>query len=74
MYSKCRRILIVFGSMAETSCKTLLALNGDNVAGSYVKKENKEVRYINNTATTIMSVFWPTVTCIYLSASFITFA
>ena len=43
--------LIVFGSMAETSCKTLLALNGDNVAGSYVKKENKEVRYINNTAT-----------------------
>lgn len=66
--------LIVFGSMAETSCKTLLALNGDNVAGSYVKKENKEVRYINNTATTIMSVFWPTVTCIYLSASFITFA
>lgn len=50
--------LIVFGSMAETSCKTLLALNGDNVAGSYVKKENKEVRYINNTATTIMSVFW----------------
>ena len=66
--------LIVFGSMAETSCKTLLALNGDNVAGSYVKKENKEVRYINNTATTIMSVFWPTVTCIYLSVSFITFA
>ena len=60
--------------MAETSCKTLLALNGDNVAGSYVKKENKEVRYINNTASTIMSVFWPTVTCIYLSASFITFA
>ena len=49
-------------------------LNGDNVAGSYVKKENKEVRYINNTATTIMSVFWPTVTCIYLSISFITFA
>jgi len=66
--------LIVFGSMAETSCKTLLALNGDNVAGSYVKKENKEVRYINNTAATIMSVFWPTVTCIYLSVSFITFA
>ena len=66
--------LIVFGSMVETSCRTLLALNGDNVAGSYVKKENKEVRYINNTATTIMSVFWPTVTCIYLSVSFITFA
>ena len=27
-----------------------------------------------DTATTIMSVFWPTVTCIYLSISFITFA
>ena len=27
-----------------------------------------------DTATTIMSVFWPTVTCIYLSVSFITFA
>lgn len=65
---------IVLGCMMTSSCKTLLTLNSERISGSYVKESNKEIRYINNTAATIMSVFWPTVTCIYLSVSFITFA
>ncbi len=64
--------LIVFGSMIKTPCRTLLSLNSDNTAGRHVKK--KKIRYINSTAAAVMSAFWHTVTCIYLSVSFITYA
>lgn len=66
--------LIVYGSMSEKPYKTLLLLNGENIEKGCVKKEKNRVRYINGTAETIMSVYWPTVTCLYLSVSFITFS
>ena len=45
----------------------------DTIAGNYAKPANKSVEYINPTATAIMSVYWSTVSCIYLSISFLTF-
>jgi len=50
-------------------------------AGAYANAaENKKgvkgkgkIRYINKTAKTVMEVYWPSITCIYLCYSFITF-
>ncbi|MGN0327589.1 MAG: permease prefix domain 1-containing protein [Lachnospira sp.] len=67
-------LLLVYQGNANTVYKRLLSLNGNNtIAGGYADPQNKEVVYINDTAATVMSVFWPTVTCIYLSISFLTF-
>ena len=68
-------MLIVFQANASGSYKQLLSLNGsDTISGNYAQPEHKKVEYMNQTAETFMSLFWPTVTCIYLSISFLTFA
>jgi hypothetical protein len=64
--------LIIYGIMIMKPFRTLLSLNGETM--SYIKSETKEVTYSTSAAANIMSVFWPTVSCIYLSISFITFA
>lgn len=67
-------MLIVFQANAACSYRKLLSLNGsDTISGNYTSDYNKDVQYINPTAATVMSVFWPTVSCIYLSLSFLTF-
>ena len=67
-------MLIVFQANAACSYRKLLSLNGsDTISGNYTADHNKDVQYINPTAATVMSVYWPTVTCIYLSLSFLTF-
>ena len=51
-------------------------VNGETTAQSKEKKKadkNDDVYYKNDTARTIMSVYWSTITCIYLCWSFITF-
>ncbi len=42
---------------------------------SYTKpqKDNSRAKYTGSMAGTVMSVFWPTATCLYLSWSFLTF-
>ena len=43
--------------------------------GNYynVPNSNGKVYYENKTVAAIMSVFWPTISCIYLCISFLTF-
>ncbi len=66
--------LIVMGSMRLDSYKQLLHLNGQGtVGGSYVPNQQNEPQYINKTAAAVMSVYWPTVTCLYLIWSFLSF-
>ena len=66
--------LIVMGSMKLGSYSSLLRLNGqDTVGGSYVPNQQGEPQYINQTTATIMSVYWPTITCLYLIWSFLSF-
>ncbi|MCR5581271.1 MAG: permease prefix domain 1-containing protein [Pseudobutyrivibrio sp.] len=49
----------------------ILKINDEKtISGSYAKED--EVEYINKTATIIMEVYWPTVTCLYLMISFVT--
>ena len=60
------------GSMRLDSYKQLLHLNGQGtVGGSYVPNQQNEPQYINKTAAAVMSVYWPTVTCLYLIWSFL---
>ena len=66
--------LIVMASTKLSSYKTLLHLNQqDTVGGNYVPSQTNEPQYMNQTIAAIMSVYWPTVTCLYLIWSFLTF-
>ena len=52
----------------------LLNTNSEtSIGGTYTKSGDKEPFYNNKTMRAIMSVYWPTVTCIYLAYSFLTF-
>ena len=57
----------------EKSFKKILKLNNEHsVGGSYVPSQT-EFRSTNDKGKSIMSVYWSTVTCIYLIYSFLTF-
>lgn len=52
---------------------TLLSVNErGTMGGSFVDSQKEQVRYDNKTVSAVMSVYWPTVTCIYLCWSFLT--
>ncbi len=64
--------LIILTNKIMNSYDRLLGTNDKaTVSGNY-GRENEPV-YINKTVDTIMSVYWPTITCVYLAYSFITF-
>lgn len=64
--------LIVYTTGITNGYDFILKVNGhDTVSGTYTK-EGKVV-YINNTVATIMELYWPTITCLYLIVSFLTF-
>lgn len=66
--------MIVMGGIRLGSYKALLALNQrGTVGGNYTASQKNEPHYSNPTIAAIMSVYWPTVTCLYLCASFLTF-
>ena len=68
--------LIVYSNMRFGSYDKLIYLNDpETVSGTYRNKtsHDKEVHYKNKTVEAIMSVYWTTVTCIYLIWSFLTF-
>ncbi len=59
-----KKIMNSYDNLLETNDRT-------TVSGSY-GSEGQPV-YINSTVQTIMEVYWPTITCIYLAYSFLTF-
>lgn len=66
-------MMIVYNNMTMSAYDALLKINDiKSVSGNYVKAQKSE-RYINDTVTTIMSVYWPTITGIYLIWSFLSF-
>lgn len=51
---------------------TLLSVNErGTMGGSFVDSQKEQVHYDNRKLAAVMSVYWPTVTCIYLSWSFL---
>ncbi len=65
--------LIVYANSVGNGYEMLLDLNDVSVINGNGDNNMKPVRYINKTAETIVSVYWPTVTCLYLALSFLTF-
>ena len=60
-------------SMKMGSFRTLLKLNDSNsIGGQYVDYQKQE-NYSNKTVAAFMSVYWPTISCIYLVWSFLSF-
>ncbi|MBQ7944380.1 MAG: hypothetical protein IJ326_10000 [Lachnospiraceae bacterium] len=52
---------------------TLLSVNErGTMGGSFVDSQKEQVHYDSKTVSAVMSVYWPTVTCIYLCWSFLT--
>ncbi len=66
--------LIVNASLTFGIYKHLLSLNDTStVSGNYVSGQKERVVYDNENVAIVMSVFWQTVTCLYLCVSFLTF-
>ncbi|MBO4532873.1 MAG: hypothetical protein J5726_04160 [Treponema sp.] len=65
---------IIYSSSRYKLYQKLLALNSEEtIGGAYVQSKDKEPVYTNKTVRVIMSVYWPSVTCVYLCISFLTF-
>lgn len=63
--------LIVYTSVTLGGYENLLNLNDiKTVSGHY---KDREPEYKSKAAKTVMEVFWPTITCIYLAWSFLSF-
>ncbi len=67
-------MLIVYTAMRMNGYDSLLELNGKGtLKADYKPEDNNEVKYIHPVAEFFMSVYWPTITCLYLILSFTTF-
>ena len=68
-------LLIVYSSLLKGRYETLLGLNDKGtVSGSYTKQRaDREAYYDDPKLAAFMSVYWQTVTCVYLIWSFLTF-
>ncbi len=65
--------LIVAAVNVNSGMTTILSLNKSDTMGSCFVPSQKQVSYKNATISQIMSIYWPTVTCIYLCWSFLSF-
>lgn len=66
--------MIVYSCQRESGYNKILALNNPNtVGGNYVAAQKAQVHYNNPVVAGIMSVYWQSVTCIYLCWSFLTY-
>ena len=66
--------MLVFSSMKMGSFTFLLNLNTHGTIGaSYTPSQEEKVYYEDKTVAAVMSVFWPTTTCLYLIWSFLSF-
>jgi len=67
-------LLIVYSSKIRSGYEILMQLNDVNtISGTYINQNVKPVRYKNKTAQTIVEIYWPVATCLYLILSFLTF-
>lgn len=65
--------LFVVAGNVNAGFAAILSLNKrETVGGSFVPSQ-KQVNYKNESISRLMSVYWPTVTCIYLCWSFLSF-
>ncbi len=66
--------LIVYGNSVDSGFDRLLKVNDQKtVSGSYAD-EMGEIKYKSKTAEMVATMYWPTITCVYLIVSFLTFA
>lgn len=66
-------VLFVTSGQKNGGFETILSLNEKGTMGSrYARSQDKEL-YSNETVAKIMEFYWPTVTCLYLIWSFVTF-
>ncbi len=69
--------LMIVAKKTKYAFERIISLNSENTFGAYdsVKKAEKKGKpvYKNKTVKVIMGVFWPSITCIYLIWSFLTF-
>ena len=66
--------MIVLGCNVNSSFSALLQLNdATTVGGNFVPNQQPQAQYSSPAAATVMSLYWYTVTCIYLCWSFLTF-
>ena len=67
-------VLFITASYRKGVYGELLKLNErGTMGGNFVSAQKTEVYYENKTVRGVMAVFWPTITCIYLCVSFLTF-
>ena len=64
-------ILIIIGNIRKSSYDKLLLFGGKSIAS--LSGDDDDLRDLTPTGKRVMSVYWPTVTCIYLIWSFLTF-
>ncbi|MBQ8116558.1 MAG: hypothetical protein IJ147_00615 [Lachnospiraceae bacterium] len=65
--------LIVVSNITMNGYKDLLNLHDSTGHSSHNTGKRDGIHYTNPTVSAVMSVYWPTVTCIYLMWSFLTF-
>lgn len=65
--------LLVAAENVNAGFTTILSLNKRGTVGGSFVPSQKQVTYRNDTISKVMSVYWPTVTCIYLCWSFLSF-
>lgn len=67
--------MIVYTSVRWGGYRILLNISADEMTeNKYVYAKKEQMIYENKAVADIMSVYWPTVTCIYLCWSFLTFS
>lgn len=66
-------MLIVYSTLRKKGYDNLLILNGEGTFKAEYEPDDENVKYITPAAEFCMSVYWPTITCIYLILSFTTF-
>ncbi|MCI8316257.1 MAG: hypothetical protein HFH74_14725 [Lachnospiraceae bacterium] len=65
--------LLVAAGNVNAGMTTILSLNKSNTMGGRFVPSQKQVSYKNEKISHMMSLYWPTVTCIYLCWSFLSF-
>ncbi|MCR5416775.1 MAG: permease prefix domain 1-containing protein [Pseudobutyrivibrio sp.] len=65
-------LLLIYGSIVEGSFDKVLKINDVNTVGGQYAMENGK-KYKSMKAKMVVELFWPTVTCLYLIVSFLTF-
>ena len=67
-------LMLIYSSGKNRIYEDILKMNDrSTIAGSIVPQSEEEITYNNEKVATVMSVYWHTVTCIYLIWSFLTF-